>query len=271
MRGDPSPSDSGIGPKLPSIILSGLGGGPIRLAPSLSALSPPATKLRLMPGTLLIGLSSSASRSLAAALAIPHAGVGLSSIGLDRSSDTIRDPGDRWAWDGRTGEIMTKSSSPYLCGEGEGESRCLLLREMEKGTAKGLPGDVMRAPTFPAIPTPPPELDDPADTVEAVDRFELDDEPDEVGPKGVCRIVRRSLAGRVDDDVPPFEALENHVVGRCKALVRGILKPLADPSLGAATVEEDEAADDRAGWTVDAGMFACFAGKTLRARRVGGR
>jgi hypothetical protein len=41
-----------------------------------------------------MGLSSSASFSLAAAFAIPHAGVGLSSMGLDDMSVMRRDLGD---------------------------------------------------------------------------------------------------------------------------------------------------------------------------------
>ena len=71
---------------------------------------------------------------------MPHAGVGLSSIGDDDLADPSAlgplvliaiDSRDRegWSvedavnWGGRTGEIMTKSS---LCrGEGEGDSLCL--------------------------------------------------------------------------------------------------------------------------------------------------
>lgn len=41
----------------------------------------PLARLLLCPGTFLIGLSSSASFSLAVAFATPHAGVGLSSAG----------------------------------------------------------------------------------------------------------------------------------------------------------------------------------------------
>ena len=93
-----------------------------------------------------MGLSSSTNFSRAAALAIPHAGVGLSSIGEDDLPDPSwlgplmlmdmesRDR-DGWAWDvevelnwgARTGEIMMKSSS--CRGEGEGESLCLPLDE----------------------------------------------------------------------------------------------------------------------------------------------
>jgi hypothetical protein len=53
--------------------------------PRRPAPSGPGLRLRLWPGTLRIGLSSSTNLSLAVALATPQAGVGLSSIGEDAS------------------------------------------------------------------------------------------------------------------------------------------------------------------------------------------
>jgi hypothetical protein len=117
----------------------------------------PRAKLLLCPGTLLIGLSSP-NLNLAVALATPQAGVGLSSIGEDeaidptpisrliRLNELFPCPGARNG-DGRTGEIITKSSSCLAEGEGEGDNLCLPLFD-GKGdlnavveTAKGFEGD----------------------------------------------------------------------------------------------------------------------------------
>lgn len=95
--------------------------------------SPTLARLRLCPGTLLIGLSSSTNFNLAVALAIPQAGVGLSSTGEEdglESSLTMLElaRGRPKNWAERMGEIMMKSSSVCLVeGEGEGESLCFPL------------------------------------------------------------------------------------------------------------------------------------------------
>ena len=122
--------------------LSGLVGGLLAFSVAKKILcpSPALAKLRLCPGTLLIGLSSSTNFNLAVALATPHAGVGLSSGGEDDDileSSLIMlgspvlaavNPNPRKGV-GRIGEIITKSSSPYcrVEGEGEGESLCFPL------------------------------------------------------------------------------------------------------------------------------------------------
>lgn len=69
------------------LFFKGLVGYPRVFAVLKNALLPPSSiaprKLLLCPGTLRMGESSSTSFNLAVALAIPHAGVGLSSGGED--------------------------------------------------------------------------------------------------------------------------------------------------------------------------------------------
>jgi hypothetical protein len=104
-----------------------------------------------------------------------------------------------------------------LCGEGEGDSRCLGLR----GIANGLPGEV-NVLRF---------LDPRAMEPEAEERdwFDPHEDDEDVGPSGVFLIAMGSEDG----------GWENQDVGRGKALARGILKPLAAPS-GLAKERVDE-------------------------------
>lgn len=205
IRGDPSSSSSSI-MTCPPIPFSGLAGNPLPLSP-IKMLRPPSSiapfKLLLWPGTLRIGLSSSASLSLAAALAIPHAGVGLSSGG----DDDLPEP----SWlcvlcplarrevvncGGRTGEIMTKSSS--FRGEGEGDSLCLPLDEgngerNELGTAKGEGDGALLIVVDDDDPEPEPE-----DEPELVDDLPKGRSPNHV--PGLFSVLRAGRAVIVEPD-----------------------------------------------------------------------
>ena len=166
------------------------------LLPSSAALA----RLRLCPGTLRIGLSSSTSFNLAVALATPHAGVGLSSKGDEEEFESslimlALACGRPRKWFDRIGEIMMKSSS--VCrvdGEGEGESLCLPLLvgkgdlKDDRGAAKGF-GE---------------------------------------GGTGTFVMVEVEL------ELDPNAGAANHVVGRFSPLVRGTRKALLDEEDGSA-------------------------------------
>lgn len=207
IRGDPSSSSSSI-MTCPPMPLSGLAGKPLPLSP-MNMLRPPSSiapfRLLLCPGTLRIGLSSSASLNLAAALAMPHAGVGLSSGG----DDDLPDPSwlcELWPLfrrealncGGRTGEIITKSSS--CRGEGEGESLCLPFDEgngerKELGTANG-EGD--GALLIVAVDDEDPEPPEPEDEAELVDDLPNGRSPNHV--PGLLSVLRAGRAVMVEPD-----------------------------------------------------------------------
>jgi hypothetical protein len=141
-----------------------------------------------------MGESSSTSFSLAVALATPHAGVGESSSGEDEQLSVCNIAeegmcGERWV--GRTGEIMTKSSSPGGGGrwdggdgEGEGESLCLPL-ERPKETAKGLPGEAM---AYAKLEEPVPALEPEEVDAEEEELEDANDALEDVGARARCCI-----------------------------------------------------------------------------------
>jgi len=200
IRGDPSSSIM----TCPPMPFSGLAGKLLPLSP-MNMLRPPSSiapfKLLLCPGTLRIGLSSSANLNLAAALAIPHAGVGLSSGG----DDDLPDPSwlcglwplarrDVVNCGGRTGEIMTKSSS--FRGDGEGESLCLPFEE-GKGDRNEL-GPVKGEGDGPLLIVVVDEDPDPEDELELVDDLPNGRSPNHV--PGLFSVLRAGRAVMVEPD-----------------------------------------------------------------------